>query len=433
MAKYTRQQLIDLLRQAGIPDRDIPMMVAIALAESAGDSAAQGDQKLADDKWGNSVGLFQVRSLRDPSKYKGADALRDAAKLEDPIFNARAAWAISKQGKDFTPWTTFNEGTYLDYMNDSTTPSRSRKPKGFKGKGKVLGDLGTLFNTEDLNIDTENTIDLSFLQTIANLSGLTNLITGLNDGTVTTQEALTAISSSKWFKNNFIQRREALALQKQDPATFKNNLKKIESEIREAFKDAGGEINEKQIKKLATQSIFFDLSNEDFIKVVTDSIDFESNYLKGLANTYAMDIIKRGQSFGVTLANKSAELKRFVKAKFTGEMSDDDINNFFKQEAIKAFPNYKARFEAGATLEDVADPIKKEIASTLELNSEDIGYNDNLLKSVLTATNPKDGSPYAMSRAEVVKLAMNDSRFDSTKKAQDMLTTPLLQLVYGRY
>jgi hypothetical protein len=55
------------------------------------------------------------------------------------------------------------------------------------------------------------------------------------------------------------------------------------------------------------------------------------------------------------------------------------------------------------------------------------------LKSVLTATNPKDGSPYAMSRAEVVKLAMNDKRFDSTKKAQDMLTTPLLQLVYGRY
>lgn len=433
MAKYTRQQLIDLLRRAGIPDRDIPMMVAIALAESAGDSAAQGDQKLADDKWGNSVGLFQVRSLRDPSKYKGADALRDAAKLEDPIFNARAAWAISKQGKDFTPWTTFNEGTYLDYMNDSTTPSRSRKPKGFKGKGKVLGDLSTLFNTEDLNIDTENTIDLSFLQTIANLSGLNYLITGLNDGTVTTQEALTAVSSSKWFKNNFIQRREALALQKQDPATFKNNLKKLESEIRQAFKDAGATVNEKQIKKLATQSIFFDLSKEDFIKVVTDSIDFESNYLKGLANTYAMDIIKRGQSFGVTLANQSAELKRFVKAKFTGEMSDDDINNFFKQEAIKAFPNYKARFEAGATLEDVADPFKKEIAEFLELDVKDVNYNDPALKGIMTATNPKDGSPYAMSASERLKLIQNDPRYDGTKRSQNELVGSLLNMVGGRF
>jgi len=435
MAKYTKEQLVQLLRKAGIPEKDIPMMVAIALAESAGNSDAQGDQKLADNKWGNSVGLFQVRSLRDPSKYKGADALRDATKLEDPIFNAKAAWAISKQGKDFTPWTTFNEGTYLDYMNDSTTPSRSRGPKVIKGKGKVIGELNLPSSQKDINIDTENTIDLSFLQTIANLSGLDYLITGLNDGTVTTQEALTAISASRWFKNSFIQKREALALQKQDPATFKNNLKNIESEIKQAFIEAGVDVNEnlKQIKKLAGKAIFFDLTQEDFIKIVANSVDFESNYLKGLANTYAMDIIKRGQSFGVTLANQSAELKRFVKAKFTGEMSDDDINNFFKQEAIKAFPNYKARFDAGATLEDVADPFKKEIADYLELDVKDVNYNDPALKGIMTATNPKDGSPYAMSASERLKLIQNDPRYDKTKRSQNELVGSLLNMVGGRF
>jgi len=36
MAKYTKEQLVQLLRKAGIPEKDIPMMVAIALAESAG-------------------------------------------------------------------------------------------------------------------------------------------------------------------------------------------------------------------------------------------------------------------------------------------------------------------------------------------------------------------------------------------------------------
>lgn len=433
MAKYTRQQLIDLLRRAGIPDRDIPMMVAIALAESAGDSAAQGDQKLADDKWGNSVGLFQVRSLRDPSKYKGADALRDAAKLEDPIFNARAAWAISKQGKDFTPWTTFNEGTYLDYMNDSTTPSRSRKPKGFKGKGKVLGDLSTLFNTEDLNIDTENTVDLSFLQTLANLAGLDSVITSLNDKTMTLAEAETIIESSKWFKSIFAEQRNALALQKQDPATFKRKQKNAEDTIRQAFIEAGAEYSDKQISKLAYQAMLFNLTQEDFVKIVADSIDFESKYLKGLANTYAMDITKKGQLFGVTLAPQSAELKRFVKAKFTGEMSDDDINNFFKQEAIKAFPNYKARFEAGATLEDVADPFKKEIAEFLELDVKDVNYNDPALKGIMTATNPKDGSPYAMSASERLKLIQNDPRYDGTKRSQNELVGSLLNMVGGRF
>ena len=122
-----------------------------------------------------------------------------------------------------------------------------------------------------------------------------------------------------------------------------------------------------------------------------------------------------------------------VKAKFTGAMSDDDIKNVFRQEAIKAFPNYKARFDAGATLADIADPFRKEIAEVLELNPDDIGYNDSVLKSVLTATNPKDGSPYAMSRADVIKLAKNDPRYDQTKKAQDELLKPLFNLVGGYY
>lgn len=429
MAKYTREQIIELLRVAGIPEEDIPTMVGIALAESNGNTDAQGDQKLANDKWGNSVGLFQIRSLRDPSKYKGADALRDAAKLEDPVFNAKAAWAISKQGKDFTPWTTFNEGTYQKYMDGTSTPSRSRGPKVFKGKGKVLGNLDNIFGTAD----DEDVIGLSFLNTLAELSGLNYLVADLNSGKIKPEAAQDIIRKSKFFQENVKATRDALLLQKTDPATFNDTIENYKDEIRQTFIDAGAEYNEKQIADLANKAALFKLKKEDFVKIVSDSVDFQSSYLRGLANSYATGVRKTASSYGITLPDGSKELKNFVKAKFTGAMSDDDITAVFREEAIKAFPNFKARFEAGATLDDVAKPFRDDIASTLELNSEDIGYNDNLLKSVLTATNPKDGSPYAMSRAEVTKLAMNDKRFDSTKKAQDMLTTPLLQLVYGRY
>jgi hypothetical protein len=429
MAKYTRDQIIELLRAAGVPEADIPTMVGIALAESNGNTDAQGDQKLANDKWGNSVGLFQIRSLRDPSKYKGVDSLRDAAKLEDPVFNAKAAWAISKQGKDFTPWTTFNEGTYQKYMDGTSTPSRARGPKVFKGKGKVLGNLDNIFGTPD----DEDVISLSFLNTLAELSGLNYLVADLNSGKIQPEAAQDIIRKSKFFQENVKATRDALLLQKTDPATFNDTIENYKDEIRQTFIDAGAEYNEKQIASLANKAVLFKLKKEDFVKIVSDSVDFESSYLRGLANSYATGVRKTASSYGITLPDGSKELKTFVKNKFTGAMSDDDIAAVFREEAIKAFPNYKARFEAGATLDDIAKPFRDDIASTLELNSEDIGYNDNLLKSVLTATNPKDGSPYAMSRAEVIKLAMNDSRFDSTKKAQDMLTTPLLQLVYGRY
>ena len=428
MAKYTRQQIIELLRQAGVPEQDIPTMVAIAMAESAGNTDAQGDKTLANSKWGNSVGLFQIRSLRDPSKYSGVDRLRDAAKLEDPVYNAKAAWAISKEGTDYSPWTTFTEGTYQKYMDGSSTPSRSKGPKVVKGRGKVLGSLDTLFDTSG-----ENTVDLSFLQSLASVAGLDYVIAGLNDGSISPEQASTIIQTSKFYRENVKQTRDALALQKTDPATFKDTIENYKDDIRQTFIDAGADYNEKQIADLANKAALFKLKKEDFVKIVANSVDFESSYLRGLANTYATGIRKSASSYGITLPDGSKELKTLVKNKFTGAMSDDDITARFREEAIKAFPNFKARFEAGATLDDVAKPFRDDIADTLELNSEDVGYNDAVLKSVLTATNPKDGSPYAMSRAEVIKLAMNDSRFDSTQKAQRMLLGPLLRLTGGYY
>lgn len=428
MAKYTRQQIIELLRQAGVPEQDIPTMVAIAMAESAGNTDAQGDKTLANSKWGNSVGLFQIRSLRDPSKYSGVDRLRDAAKLEDPVYNAKAAWAISKEGTDYSPWTTFTEGTYQKYMDGSSTPSRSKGPKVVKGRGKVLGSLDTLFDTSG-----ENTVDLSFLQSLASVAGLDYVIAGLNDGSISPEQASTIIQTSKFYRENVKQTRDALALQKTDPATFKDTIENYKDDIRQTFIDAGADYNEKQIADLANKAALFKLKKEDFVRIVANSVDFESSYLRGLANTYATGIRKSASSYGITLPDGSKELKTLVKNKFTGAMSDDDITARFREEAIKAFPNFKARFEAGATLDDVAKPFRDDIADTLELNSEDIGYNDSLLKSALTATNPKDGSPYAMSRAEVIKLAMNDSRFDSTQKAQRMLLGPLLRLTGGYY
>jgi len=428
MAKYTRQQIIELLRQAGVPEQDIPTMVAIAMAESAGNTDAQGDKTLANSKWGNSVGLFQIRSLRDPSKYSGVDRLRDAAKLEDPVYNAKAAWAISKEGTDYSPWTTFTEGTYQKYMDGSSTPSRSKGPKVVKGRGKVLGSLDTLFDTSG-----ENTVDLSFLQSLASVAGLDYVIAGLNDGSISPEQASTIIQTSKFYRENVKQTRDALALQKTDPATFKDTIENYKDDIRQTFIDAGADYNEKQIADLANKAALFKLKKEDFVRIVANSVDFESSYLRGLANTYATGIRKSASSYGITLPDGSKELKTLVKNKFIGAMSDDDITARFREEAIKAFPNFKARFEAGATLDDVAKPFRDDIADTLELNSEDVGYNDAVLKSVLTATNPKDGSPYAMSRAEVIKLAMNDSRFDSTQKAQRMLLGPLLRLTGGYY
>ncbi|MGW9431803.1 hypothetical protein ACWHA1_28175 [Streptomyces decoyicus] len=93
-------ELRALAGQVGFSGSDINIAAAVAMAESRGDAAAVGDEGLADNKWGPTFGLFQIRSLRHPERFSPPDALRIPGKLKDPLCNAKTAKAI----KDAHTW-----------------------------------------------------------------------------------------------------------------------------------------------------------------------------------------------------------------------------------------------------------------------------------------------------------------------------------------
>jgi hypothetical protein len=108
-----------LFGAAGFTGESLAVILGITYMESwdvtrlGGYIDAVGDLGLIDAKWGPSLGLPQIRTLRNPYIWGPLDRWRDAVKLRDPAFQAAAAWAISKQGTDFTDWSVFNHGTYL--------------------------------------------------------------------------------------------------------------------------------------------------------------------------------------------------------------------------------------------------------------------------------------------------------------------------------
>jgi hypothetical protein len=107
--------------------------VAIALAESGGRPTAH-NRTPPDD----SYGLWQI------NYYGNLRASRTAAYgppegLFDPEKAARAAFAISSGGRNFTPWTTYTSGAYLLYKNRASVAVGSTD--GNNSAGDVLGDL----------------------------------------------------------------------------------------------------------------------------------------------------------------------------------------------------------------------------------------------------------------------------------------------------
>lgn len=105
-----------LAKEAGFRGVSLIQAVAIAGAESNYSDGATGDTTITDAKWGPSVGRWQIRSLKAET---GTGQWRDANRLRDPAFNARAAYAISAGGSNWSPWSTYTNGTYRRHLNEA--------------------------------------------------------------------------------------------------------------------------------------------------------------------------------------------------------------------------------------------------------------------------------------------------------------------------
>jgi hypothetical protein len=106
-------QAYQLATSVGLGHSAAVTATAIAAAESGLRTDATGDVALEDRTWGPSLGLWQIRSLKAQS---GTGQSRDATKLKDPTFNARAMASISSGGTNFSPWSTYNSGAYRTHL-----------------------------------------------------------------------------------------------------------------------------------------------------------------------------------------------------------------------------------------------------------------------------------------------------------------------------
>jgi Lysozyme like domain len=118
-SRLTLAGLRQLASSVGFPDSSLDIAAAVAMAESAGKPDAVGDVTL-----GRSIGLWQVNLPAHP-EYSEAE-------LYDPTVNARAAYAISRGGTWWHPWSTYTTSdpkiSYKRFMPATPTKFLASKP-----------------------------------------------------------------------------------------------------------------------------------------------------------------------------------------------------------------------------------------------------------------------------------------------------------------
>ena len=129
MAHYSYAQLEGLWVRAGGPAKLAPLMAAIAMAESSGDSNAHNPS--------GATGLWQILGNPFPGN------------AFDPLTNARMAVAKWKS-QGLGAWVTFTSGAYKKFLQGGVAPSGSASatvpgrtpPPGGAGGGGLLGVPG---------------------------------------------------------------------------------------------------------------------------------------------------------------------------------------------------------------------------------------------------------------------------------------------------
>ena len=106
---YSNAQLQALARSVGIPENHVPLMAAIALAESSGDPSAINPGVGAGGRRTNeySVGLWQINTLVHKNY--------SVQQLKDPQINAREMARIYRT-QGLRAWGAYTDGRYKRYM-----------------------------------------------------------------------------------------------------------------------------------------------------------------------------------------------------------------------------------------------------------------------------------------------------------------------------
>lgn len=137
------RRLGDLLRHVGFSGDALAIATGVAVAESGGveggrafvNAHALGDTALETAKWGPSVGVFQIRSLKHPLDWTGIDRDRVRSKLMGAVYNANLAYKISRGGRDWSAWSTYASGAYRAHMG-----AQDAEVRNFAGLPGTRGD-----------------------------------------------------------------------------------------------------------------------------------------------------------------------------------------------------------------------------------------------------------------------------------------------------
>jgi hypothetical protein len=246
-------------------------------------------------------------------------------------------------------------------------------------------------------------------------SGLKNLFNEAVANQWTPDVFTAKLKESNWWKSNSETMRQALDMQKSDPATFAATMDAAREKARVAAVQAGAILDDKHVGDLARNIVALGWSDEQVQNYLGQYIKFNDKHvLGGQAGAAYAQIRQQAYAQGINISDNQA--KNYAAYVVSGVRSMDQVMGEINQQAMGAFPAFADQIAAGATMDQVIDPYRQVMAKTLGIADTSISPFSPKIRQAVNRIG-QDGQPDPMSLDDFTQSLKNTSEWRQTPQA----------------
>jgi peptidoglycan hydrolase-like protein with peptidoglycan-binding domain len=225
------------------------------------------------------------------------------------------------------------------------------------------------------------------------------------------------VRDTNWFKTHSDTARQALILQKADPATYNSRVQQSAAQIAQMARTFGASMTSAQLNQMASEAVMYGWTTDQLTPRVVAFLKAGTGFqYAGNAATYQTQYTNLAAQYGVQVSQPT--MANWIKNTELGTVNQDSVKNYMVQQASSRYPALAQRLKEGETLQQIADPYIQSYSKILEVNPNTVNLNDNLIQQALQAKDDK-GQPTTQSVWQFEQTLRQDPRYMKTQGAQD--------------
>jgi len=233
----------------------------------------------------------------------------------------------------------------------------------------------------------------------------------------TTDHFVAKVRDTKWFKTNADTARQAIILQKADPATYNARVSQATTAALTQARNMGTRMTSGQLRQIGIESVMFGWNTDQVRNAMGKFVTAVNGEFAGGAETYQVQYQQMAAQYGVAVS--ATTMGSWVRSSVLGSVSAEGVRNSLIAQATSRYPSLAARLKAGETVQQIADPYIQSQAKILELNPNTISLMDKSVQSALASKDAKTGQAVTQPVWDYEQTLRNDPRYMKTQQAQD--------------